>query len=297
MVPELVGKYIFLVQTFVEAGDMGLSWPQLQDRWEARYGSTYARRSFANHRAAVEEVFGIAITCDRSTNRYRIDRGESAVDKREAVEYLINTFTVNSLLTLGKERLSGRVAVEDVPSGQKWLTVAMQALLDNAVLRITYHKYLSTDTEERIVRPYAAKEFAKRWYLVAWSQEAEALRTFALDRILAMERTGETFKMPRDFDVDALFRDSYGIYLPEGQEPVLVKLKATERESAYLRDLPLHPSQLNIGPGLFALRVIPNPNFIMELCKRADRLEVLEPLEVRQAVRQALNNAILLYEH
>ena len=297
MVPELVDKYIFLVQTFVEAGETGLTWPQLQDRWEDRYNSVYPRRSFANHRAAVEEIFGIAITCDRSTNRYRIDAGESAVDKREAVDYLINTFTVNSLLTLGKERLSGRVAVEDVPSGQQWLTVAMQAMLDNAVLRITYHKYLSPETDERTVRPYAVKEFAKRWYLVAYSEEADALRTYALDRIQTMERTGDRFKMPKDFDVDALFRDSYGIYLPEGQQPVLVKLKATQREAAYLQDLPLHPSQMSIGPGLFALTVIPNPNFLMELCARADRLEVLEPLELRQAVQQILNKAIQLYEH
>lgn len=297
MVPELVDKYIFLVQTFVEAGDKGLTWPQLQRRWEARYGSAYPRRSFANHREAVEEVFGIAITCNRSTNCYSIDRGESAVDKREAVDYLINTFTVNSLLTLGKERLSGRVAVEDVPSGQKWLTVAMQAMLDNAVLTLNYRKYLSSETDERTIRPYAVKEFAKRWYLVAFSEEAQGLRTYALDRILSLERTGDSFKMPRDFDVDALFRDSYGIYLPEGASPVLVKLKATQREAAYLQDLPLHPSQLYIGEGVFALRVIPNPNFVMELCKRADRLEVLEPLELREAVRDCLKNAMQLYEH
>ena len=297
MVPELVDKYVFLVQTFVEAGETGLTWSQVQRRWEDRYGTEYPRRSFANHRAAVEEVFGIAITCDRSTNRYRIDAAESAVDKREAVEYLINTFTVNSLLTLGKERLSGRVAVEDVPSGQEWLTVAMQAMLDNAVLSITYHKYLSTETDRRTVRPYAVKEFAKRWYLVAYSEDAGALRTYALDRIQTMERTGERFKMPKDFDVDTLFRDSYGIYLPEGEKPVLVKLKATEREAAYLQDLPLHPSQVSIGPGLFALTVIPNPNFLMELCARADRLEVLEPLELRQAVQQVLKKAIQLYEH
>ena len=107
MVPELIDKYIFLVQTFVEAGDRGLSLEEVSRRWEDRYGQAYPRRTFLNHRAAIEEVFGISIQCDRSTNRYRIDRGESAVDKREALDYLINTFTVNSLLTLGKERLSG----------------------------------------------------------------------------------------------------------------------------------------------------------------------------------------------
>ncbi len=301
MVQELIGKYIFLVQTFVEAGDAGLTLQALQRRWESRYGESYPRRSFLNHRMAVEEIFGIPIVCDRSTNTYRIQESETAVDKREAVDFLINTFTVNSLLTLGKERLSGRVAVEDVPSGQKWLTVAMRAMLDSTVLRIRYRKYMSPEADERTIRPYAVKEFAKRWYLVAYSEEAGALRTYALDRIQAMESLPESFKMPRDFNVDRLFQDSYGIYLPEGDAPVLVKIRATEREAAYLQDLPLHPSQTLVsrekdGSCIFALRVIPNPNFLMDLCCRGNRLEVLEPESLRASVREALNKALLLYE-
>jgi hypothetical protein len=301
MVPELVGKYIFLVQTFVEAGDRGLSFPELRRKWEARYGTEYPRRSFLNHRAAVEEVFGIAISCDRSTNRYRIDRAESAVDKRDAVDYLVNTFTVNSLLTLGKERLSGRVSVEDIPSGQIYLISVMQALLDNVRLRIRYRKYLSDQEQERLIRPYALKEFEKRWYVVAYCEERKALRVFALDRIMALEPTGETFRMPAGFNVDELFEGSYGIYLPEEEKPVLVKLRATLREAAYLQDLPLHPSQQLAGREgehcLFVLRLIPNPDFVMELLRHGNRLEVLEPASLRQRVKEELDKALQLYEN
>ena len=297
MVPELVEKYIFLVQTFVEAGESGLSLLQLQRKWENRYGTPYARRSFLNHRAAVEEVFGIVITCDRSTNRYRIDQSESAVDKREAVEYLISTFTVNSLLTLGKERLSGRVSVEDVPSGQKFLIPVMQAMLDNAVLTIIYKKYQSTETDHRTIHPYAVKEFEKRWYIVAFSEEAGQLRTYAMDRIQSVERTETTFTLPKGFNVEELFQASYGIYLPEeGQKPVLVKIRATEREAAYLRDLPLHPSQTPLPGNEFALRVIPNPGFIMELLRHGNRIEVLEPESLRQTVKEELKKALDIYE-
>ena len=297
MVPELVEKYIFLVQTFVEAGETGLSLPQLCRKWENRYGVAYPRRSFLNHRAAVEEVFGIVITCDRSTNRYRIDQSESAVDKREAVEYLINTFTVNSLLTLGKERLSGRVSVEDVPSGQKFLIPVMQAMLDNAVLHILYKKYQSTETDRRTIHPYAVKEFEKRWYIVAFSEEAGQLRTYAMDRIQSVERAETTFTLPKGFNVDELFQASYGIYLPEeGQKPVLVRIRATEREAAYLRDLPLHPSQTALPGNEFALRVIPNPGFIMELLRHGNRLEVLEPESLRRTVKEELKKALDIYE-
>lgn len=297
MVPELVEKYIFLVQTFVEAGETGLSLLQLQRKWENRYGVPYARRSFLNHRAAVEEVFGIVITCDRSTNLYRIDQSESAVDKREAVEYLINTFTVNSLLTLSKERLSGRVSVEDVPSGQKFLIPVMQAMLDNAVLTILYKKYQSTETDRRTIHPYAVREFEKRWYIVAYSEEAGQLRTYAMDRIRSVERTEARFTLPKGFNVEDVFQASYGIYLPEeGQKPVLVKIRATEREAAYLRDLPLHPSQTALPGNVFALRVIPNPGFVMELLRHGNRLEVLEPESLRETVKEELKKALDIYE-
>lgn len=297
MVSELVEKYVFLVQAFVEAGDKGLTLGQIQRKWEGRYNQSYPRRSFINHRDAIAQLFGIVITCDRSTNVYRIDRSESAIDRQEAADYLINTFTVNSLLTLGKERLSGRVSVEDVPSGQKFLIPVMQAMLDNATLSLQYKKYQSTKAEARRIHPYAVKEFEKRWYIVAYSEEGKGLRTYAMDRIVALEPTGEHFQMPKDFDVDTLFEASYGIYLPEkGQTPQLVKIRTTEREAAYLEDLPLHPSQLHIGPTEFVLRVIPNPGFVMELLRHGDRLEVLEPEELRQTLKEEFKKAYLIYE-
>ena len=70
MVSELIDKYIWLVQTFIDAGPGGLSLPEIAARWTARYGGAdYPRRSFNNHREAVAEVFGIEIACNRSTNR------------------------------------------------------------------------------------------------------------------------------------------------------------------------------------------------------------------------------------
>ena len=302
MVSELIDKYIWLVQTFIDAGPQGLSLQELSRRWTDRYGgSEYPRRSFNNHRAAIAEVFGIEISCNRSTNCYYIDAGESAVDKRQSVDWLINTFTVNSLLSLGKERLSGRVAVEDIPSGQKFLVPVMQAMLDDAVMELRYHKYMSEGEEVRHIRPYAVKEYAKRWYIVAFSEEADALRVYAMDRIISIVPTGEKFKMPREFKVDEMFEASYGIYPPEDEPPVLVTVRTTPREAAYLKDLPIHPSQVylgedNDGRSLFIFRVIPNPDLVMELCKRGSRLEVLSPEALRQQVIDELHNALKMYE-
>ena len=123
MVSELIDKYLWLIQTLVDAGERGLSLEEIATRWGSRFGTPYPRRTFNNHRSAISDLFGIEVVCDRSTNRYHMD--EFAIDTRQSIGWLVNTFTVNSLLTTGKERLSGRVSVEDIPSGHRFLTGIM----------------------------------------------------------------------------------------------------------------------------------------------------------------------------
>ena len=214
MVTELLQKYIWLVQTFIRAGQNGLTLSEIESRWEDRFDSSYSRRTFNNHREAVESVFGITIECNRSTNKYFIDYSEDVADENAAMAWLINTFTVNNILSLGKERLSGRVSVEDIPSGHTHLASIMEAMTENSELVMDYRKYTSDSAETLHLKPYAVKEYAKRWYLIAYCLERQDLRVYGLDRILKLEPSGKKFRMPKNFDVDELFSTSFGIYLP-----------------------------------------------------------------------------------
>ena len=297
MVSELIRKYIWLVQTFIKAGARGLLLEDIQRAWQLKWDSDYTRRTFNNHREAIDEIFGIEIKCDRSTNRYFLPDSEIAADSDATEAWLINTFTINNLLALSKERLSGRVAVEDIPSGQRWLTVLMDAMTENREVLIKYRKYTSQDEETRHVKPYALKEFARRWYLAGWSEERGSERVYALDRILSIEQTDQTFKMPADYNVDDAFDASFGIYLPEeGQKAERIIFQATELEARYLRDLPLHHSQTEIRPGIFQIRVLPTTDVVMEFCRLGDRVEVLEPQEVREQIKAAINKTINKYQ-
>jgi hypothetical protein len=299
MVTELLQKYIWLVQTFIRAGENGLSLGEISDRWERRFDSEYSRRTFNNHREAVEEVFGIRIECNRGTNRYFIRYTDDVSDENAESAWLINTFTVNNILRLGKERLSGRVSVEDIPSGHMHLTAIMEAMTESRKIKIRYHKYTSSQADSLTLHPYAVKEFAKRWYLVAYCEEREALRVYGLDRIKALDITEDDFKMPAGFDVDATFATSFGTYLPEGKAQV-VTFRTTEKEARFLRDLPLHSSQEEIRSSdkehvTFSIFVCPNESLIMEFCKHGRRLEVLSPESVRTAVAEQLMEAARIY--
>ena len=299
MVTELLQKYIWLVQTFIRAGEKGLSLSEISDRWERRFDSEYSRRTFNNHREAVEEVFGIRIECNRGTNRYFIRYTDDVSDENAESAWLINTFTVNNILRLGKERLSGRVSVEDIPSGHMHLTAIMEAMTEGHKIKINYLKYTSSKAESFTLHPYAVKEFAKRWYLVAHCQERDALRVYGLDRIREMEVTEDEFQMPSDFDVDDVFATSFGTYLPEGKAQ-LITFRTTEKEARFLRDLPIHDSQEELRSAdkdhvLFSIFVCPNESLIMEFCKHGRRLEVLSPENVRAAVAEQLMEAAKMY--
>lgn len=305
MVSELLQKYIWLVQTFIRAGEDGLSLQEISDKWESRFDSPYSRRTFNNHRKDVEDVFGIYIDCNRRTNRYFIEYSEDVADENAESAWLINTFTVGKVLSMGRQRLSGRVAVENIPSGHQHLTSVMEAMTDNHEIVIGYRKYSSTEAERLTLQPYAVKESAKRWYMIAYCVERQGLRVYGLDRIQYLEITDRSYKMPRGFDVDELFATSFGIYLPEQRAQKIV-FRTSAKEAKYLRDLPLHSSQCeeesdqdHVTFSIFVCSKDKNGKFyndlIMELCRYGSRIEVLSPEDVREAVATELKKAASMY--
>ena len=305
MVTELLQKYLWLVQTFIRAGERGLTLQEISDKWERRWDAPYSRRTFNNHRKDIEDVFGVYIECNRSTNCYFIEYSADVADENAESAWLINTFSVNNILRTGKERLSGRVSVENIPSGHHHLTSVMEAMADCHEMVIEYKKYSSTSSERLTIRPYAVKESLKRWYIIAYCVEREGLRIYGLDRVQNVEISGNIFKMPANFDVDELFATSFGIYLPSGKGEKII-FRATSKEAAYIRDLPLHSTQTEESKDgehvTFSIFVSARDNngrihndMLMEFCKYGSRIEIMSPQDIRNAVAEELAKASSLY--
>lgn len=301
MVSELLKKYIWLTQTILRKGRNGISYVDIAALWETRWGEKYPRRSFNNHRDAIADIFGVEIGCDRSTNRYHIKDADSVSDNEASTSWMINTFTVNNLLTLAQDRLKGRVSVDDIPSGRQYLASIMEAMQDDLIVEIQYLKYNSSEPAAYTIHPYAVKEADKRWYLVGWCEQRKQVRVYGLDRIFSLTVTDARFKMPDDFDVDELFASCYGVYLPDSdQRPEKVVFKASAAEAKYLRDLPLHPSQTLISEdkwnATFSMLVCVNNKLIMDLLARGPRIEVISPASLRETIKDEIKKTSQLYE-
>ena len=196
----LFRRYLWLLDVIYSAGRITLD--EIRVRWqrnEMSGGEELPRKTFENHRKAVEELFDVNIACDRRTNEYYVECGDDLV-RDDLRRWLLETFAVNDLLVNSK-RLRRRIALEPISSGYAYLTAVLRAMEENRCLEIVYRHTYDEKRENRYeVEPYGLKAFRRRWYLIADSVEMGGIYAFALDRVRSMVPTAKAAEIPSDFD-------------------------------------------------------------------------------------------------
>ena len=290
MSKNLINKYVWLVETLYRAKKISLK--EINRKWtqtELSEGEEIPRRTFNNWKNAVEEMFGLEIMCDKhDDDRYYIESRE-VLEEGGFQRWLLNTMSINNTL-LENKALSDRILLENIPSGQGFLTIIMEAMKKSKLLEITYKGYWSEHEHTFPVAPYCVKLFRQRWYLVGNSVNEDIIRIYALDRVLEANLSDKVFKYPKQFDPENYFKHCFGIIHDEDCPLETVKLKVSHDQANYLRSLPLHPSQkelVHTGEySVFSVEVRPTFDFQQELLWNGDALEVLEPLWLRKEMAE-----------
>ena len=165
------------------------------------------------------------------------------------------------------------------------------------MLNITYHSYWKDEENNFDVQPFCVKLFRQRWYMVARSTYSyyyeQGPRIYALDRIQNLHKTEVTFEMPKDWSAEEYFDACYGIIANQRKEPQNVKLKVSAGQANYIRDLKLHDSQEEIEKNeeysIFSYTLRPEYDFMQEILRNGEDMEVLEPLWLRQEIAGIIN--------
>jgi hypothetical protein len=286
MSKNLINKYVWLVETLYKAKKITLK--EINHKWtqsELSEGEEIPRRTFNNWKNAVEEMFGLVIMCDKhDDDRYYIENRE-VLEEGGFQRWLLNTMSVNNTL-LENKALSGRILLENIPSGQGFLATVMEAMKKSKLLEITYKGYWSEHEHTFPVAPYCVKLFRQRWYLVGNSIYENIIRIYALDRVLEASLSDEAFKYPKEFNPEEYFKHCFGIIHIDDCPLETVKLKVSYNQANYLRSLPLHPSQKELVHAgeysIFSVEVRPTFDFQQELLWNGDAVEVLEPQWLRE---------------
>ena len=293
---SLISKYVWVIETIYRK--QKISFKELNELWlrdDISRGMEIPKRTFDNWRYVIWDMFGIDIVKEnRGQYRYYIDNVED-ISKNGMRSWLYNTFCVSNALA-NSQSIKDRILLEEVPSGQQYLQPIIEAMKENRVIKITYHSYWKDEENTFDVQPFCVKLFRQRWYLVARSTYSyyyeQGPRIYSLDRIRNLHSTDETFQLPEDWDAKEFFDDFFGIIANQRFELETIKLRVSAGQANYIRDLKLHRSQDEIERNeeysIFSYRLRPAFDFIQEILKNGEDMEVLEPAWLRKEIAEKI---------
>ena len=292
---QIFHQYIWIINTLRACRKLTLE--ELNQKWMndgVIDGNPLQRSSFNRHRDAILNIFGIVIECEPRTYKYYISNNEALND--DSIErWIFSTLAVHGVLA-DSAAVKDRLVLENAPAGEEYFDVIIRAIHTNRRLRMGYKKF-EAEGYEKLVCPYALKLFHQRWYLLALNDE-EQMRIYALDRMTMMEITDETFEMPANFSPQEYFAEYYGV-LTDNTPMAHVVVQAHKWMPNYLRTLPLHHSQreLESTPDYtdFAFDIRPTSDFLGELLRHGDGIEVLEPQEIRVKMCEIVTRMLKRY--
>ena len=290
--------YIWLLNTIARGP---ISRVAIDEKWAHSSVNDYKQdyipeSNFHRWKNTIELLFDVHIKCN-SNNEYYI---EEAADLHNADmrTRLLNLMSVNSLLKDSKE-LSNQILFEPIPSGEKFLAPIIEALRDKTAIEMTYQGFTKDYPATFIVEPYCLKMFKQRWYMLAYSLGLDKTMIYSLDRVHAIEPPTQKYKLPKDFNAEAYFKNTYGVTGMD-EEPEDIEICIDAMQANYLRTLPLHSSQEEIERNddysIFRFHMVPSYEFLQELRKYGSDVEVISPESVRAEFREDTESLYRIYK-
>ena len=298
MAGKSISRYVWLLNILMQR--KSLTFKEICDLWDRSSlndGKALALRTFHQHREAIAELFGVEIVCDVATYKYSIASPEE-LKNNSAQQWLFNSFAISNTIEAGRN-MKNRILFEEIPSGAEFAQTVVDAMQQNRVLFVDY-KPFQGEKFDLYLQPYAMRVYNQRWYVVGRFKESGAIRNIALDRILRMEITDEEFVLPEDFDANDYYAHTVGIFVNEKLKPQRVVLRTFGVSTEYMRSVPLHHSQREIATNGneysdFEYYLNLTPELTGKLLSKGDWVEVLEPKELREEVKNNATSITNLY--
>ena len=298
MASKAINRYVWLINTLMQR--KSLTFKEICDLWDKSNlsdGKPLAVRTFHQHREAIAELFGVEIVCDTNTYKYSIAQLDE-LKNNSAQQWLFNSFAISNTIEAGRN-MKDRILFEEIPSGAEFAQIVVDAMQQNKVLFVDY-KPFQGEKFELYLQPYAMRVYNQRWYVVGRFKESGSIRNIALDRILRMEITDESFVLPEDFDASEYYANTVGIFVNENLKPQRVVLRTFGVSTEYMRSVPLHHSQQEIATNGdeycdFEYHLNLTPELTGKLLSKGDWVEVLEPKSLREEVKKYADSISNLY--
>jgi predicted DNA-binding transcriptional regulator YafY len=180
------------------------------------------------------------------------------------------------------------------------IDIIKKSLLNLKKLKIYYRKFHG-EVSERIIRPYGVIVKNSQWYVAAFCELKSEIRVFKCNRIDTIEVLDKNFNMPEDFSLEEFWNTNKQQFVKQASLKIEnstypVKIKFYEEKKKLLEGFYVQSSIKSSNQWIYNIDLLSFEtacNIIFPLC---DRVEVLEPFELRRYIIAKANKISNLYK-
>lgn len=272
------------------------------------------------------------IVYDRDINAYRFERRGATGPKYELPGLWLDSGEAYALLTasrlleniepglLGpqvaplKSRLKALLSAEGIDpeavatrirlvqnqkrvSSTRHFQKVARATLDGLRLVITHLNRNTGERTQREISPQRLTHYRENWYVEAWCHTREAIRSFALDAIEAVEVTPHEVQPVAAEALDAVLGSGYGIF--NGHDTQWATLRFSPTRAQWVSKQVWHEQQRSrwLDDESYELEVPYNDEreLINDILSHANDVVVLAPASLREQLKLKINQLFELY--
>ena len=180
---------------------------------------------------------------------------------------------------------------------QQVFRITAGAVLERRQLRFRYRARTTNSDSRRTVSPQRLTHYRDNWYLDGWDHDREALRSFAVDRILEPHALDTAATDVGEADLNELLSSSYGIFA--GTPKAWATIRFSAHAARWVADEHWHSQQKGewLPDGRYELQV-PYSNsreLLMDVLKYGPDAEIVAPLPLREEMKISLQLALTGY--
>ena len=293
-------KCLYLIDLLSRRGPMSLKEINEHYQYSSLYDGEIIPRTFARYKDYIAETFPCYIDYNQSTNQYFLKRYHQYGQDDSLYNYLLSAYHIEGMSELAVKHRD-KVKLLDAPTGVENVQIILEAIDKQKGIECVYYSFDRATKKQQLLIPYFLKTWEQRWYLAAEpDNHHHGISIFALERMDSIRRTEQKMLPSNDVTADEYWEGSFGVNHSDNQVPEQIVIKAYGAQAEYIRALPIHESQKELERTdeytIFEYHIVPCFNLFQQLLWHREKLEIVEPIEMREEMKKIVQNIISLYK-
>jgi predicted DNA-binding transcriptional regulator YafY len=263
-------------------------------------GDNILPRTFLRYKDFIEVNFPCYIEYNARTGKYELHRHKALYGEDDSLfDYLLSAYHIEGMTELALKHRE-KIVLTDAPTGVENVQIILEAIDKKRGIECDYYSFNKKSIKQQKLIPCFLRTWENRWYLVAEpDNHHHGQSVFALERMDNIRLTEEKMLPSKNITAEEYFEGCFGVNHSDDQKPERILIKVYSTQVEYIKALPLHESQKEIEAtdewSIFEYRLVPCYNFYQQLLWHREKLEVLEPQNVRDEIKNSIKKMLEHY--